>query len=112
VTWTQSHPHHLRSAANESRHFYTRSSRAQKLRQLGFLLVSANNPPALPVDVTLTRIAKADLDDDNLAYAFKAIRDGVADAFGVNDRDPRISWSYSQERARTCSIRIAIAVRT
>lgn len=101
----------LRSAANESRHHFTRSSRAHKLRQLGFLLVSANSPPLLPVDVTLTRIAPRELDDDNLAYAFKAVRDGVADALGLkNDRDPRVSWSYSQERGKA-AVRITLEPR-
>jgi len=49
--------------------------------------------------VTLTRIAPRALDDDNLRGALKAVRDGVADWLGLaSDRDPRITWQYSQER--------------
>ena len=49
--------------------------------------------------VTLVRIAPRNLDTDNLARAFKAIRDGVADALGVNDNDPRIEWRYEQRKS-------------
>lgn len=49
--------------------------------------------------VKLMRVApSAGLDDDNLRGALKAIRDGVADALGVDDRDPRVEWKYDQRR--------------
>lgn len=49
--------------------------------------------------VTLTRIAPRALDEgDNLAMALSAVRDGVADALGINDRDPRVTWRYAQRR--------------
>lgn len=69
-------------------------------RRLGMLAVSGNRDavPVLPVTVTIVRIAPRALDDDNLAYAAKAIRDGVADALGVRDNDPRVSWRYAQEK--------------
>jgi hypothetical protein len=46
--------------------------------------------------ITLTRIAPRWLDDDNLAGACKAVRDGVADAIGLDDRDHRLRWAYLQ----------------
>lgn len=52
----------------------------------------------LPVVVTLTRRSPRALDDDNLRSALKAVRDGVADALGVDDRDPRVTWEYDQVR--------------
>lgn len=48
--------------------------------------------------VTITRIAPRSLDDDNLAGSAKHVRDGVADALGINDRDPRVQWRVAQER--------------
>jgi hypothetical protein len=49
--------------------------------------------------ITLTRIGPGTLDsEDNLAGGFKAVRDGIADALGVNDRHPRLRWFYGQER--------------
>jgi hypothetical protein len=38
------------------------------------------------------------LDDDNLAAGFKSVRDGIADALGIDDRDPRVTWAYAQQR--------------
>lgn len=50
--------------------------------------------------VTLWRLAPRKLDSDNLAGALKAIRDGIAEALGVDDGDPRITWRYEQERCK------------
>lgn len=51
--------------------------------------------------VTLTRVKgprQRDFDDDNLRSAFKAIRDGIADAIGIDDGSKGIRWEYAQER--------------
>jgi len=63
-----------------------------------------------PLRITITRIAPAQLDDDNLAGACKATRDGVADWLGVDDRDRRIEWRTAQERGpvKTYGVRIEI----
>lgn len=55
--------------------------------------------PSPPVVVTMTRIAPRELDDDNLAGAFKSLRDETAKALGCGDsvRDP-IQWRYAQRR--------------
>jgi hypothetical protein len=50
-----------------------------------------------PVVVTLTRLGKQSLDSDNLAGAFKACRDEVAELLGVDDADDRVTWQYTQE---------------
>lgn len=52
----------------------------------------------LPCIVTLVRVSPRALDDDNLRGALKAIRDGVADRLGIDDRDPRVEWSYAQRK--------------
>lgn len=46
--------------------------------------------------ITLTRIAHRRLDTDNLQRALKAVRDGVADALGIDDGDARLEWRYEQ----------------
>lgn len=52
------------------------------------------------IAVRLTRHAPSDgLDDDNLRSAFKAIRDGIADALRIDDGDRRIAFEYAQRRA-------------
>lgn len=62
------------------------------------LAFSGKTPPSLPAVVTLTRVGKRQLDDDNLAAAFKSIRDEVAVWLGCGDspKDP-IEWRYQQE---------------
>jgi hypothetical protein len=42
----------------------------------------------------------------------KGIRDGVADAYGIPDNDPRIRWEYAQEKCKrgTYGIRIEVEV--
>lgn len=52
----------------------------------------------LPCRVGITRLAPRTLDDDNLASACKAVRDGVAEWLGIDDRDPRVEWSVAQEK--------------
>lgn len=66
-----------------------------------------------PLVVTLTRIAPRVLDSDNAVGALKHVRDGVADALGVKDNDPRVTWSYAQERGkvREHGVRIEIGAR-
>ncbi len=62
--------------------------------------------------VTLTRIAPSSgLDDDNLRAALKAVRDGVADAMGINDRDPRVLWIYDQRREKPREYAVEILIQ-
>lgn len=46
--------------------------------------------------VEFIRRSQKRLDTDNLAFAFKAMRDSVAWTLGVDDNDPRIIWNYEQ----------------
>jgi len=61
---------------------------------------------ASALTVGLLRIAPRKLDSDNLAAAFKGIRDGVADVLGIDDGDDRISWLYEQRRANAGDSRV------
>ena len=63
-----------------------------------------------PFTVVLTRYGKRELDDDNLASAFKYVRDGVAKALGVDDGDKsRVLWEYAQVAgSKDYSVRIEI----
>lgn len=64
-----------------------------------------------PAIVTLCRVGPRPLDDDNLAAAFKAIRDEVAAWLGCGDgaKDP-VRWRYDQRRGppKTYAIEITI----
>lgn len=90
----------LPSVANLREHWAVKARRvkAQRLAvawRLKFLLDIVDPPPCI---VTLTRVAPRKLDDDNLAAAFKAVRDQVAEFLGVDDADHRVTWRYAQAK--------------
>lgn len=61
--------------------------------------------------VVLTRIAPRSLDDDNLPRSFKAIRDGIAEALGMDDNvKSKLKWGYAQEKGppKKYAVRIQI----
>ena len=66
--------------------------------------------PRLPARVLLTRVAKRQLDDDNLRGAMKAVRDGVAAALGIDDADPRVTWLYDQKAGPPQTYAVEIVV--
>lgn len=67
-------------------------------------------PVRAPCVVTFTRVAPGrGLDpEENLPGSLKAIKDEVAEILGADDRDPRITWKYEQERGEW-GVRIHIA---
>lgn len=53
----------------------------------------------VPAVVTITRVSFGRLDSDNLAFSAKALRDGVADALGIDDGDvARVRFRYLQRK--------------
>ena len=56
--------------------------------------------------VTITRLGKRKLDDDNLASSAKHVRDGIADALGIDDGDERLRWRYRQETPKPYGVRV------
>lgn len=104
-------PIRLGSVSNLREHWSQRAKRAKSHRGSVSLAVAYYaRELGLPVTVTLTRIAPRALDDDNLRGALKATRDGIADAFGVDDRDPRITWLYAQRRGKPREYGLEIAI--
>lgn len=57
--------------------------------------------------ITMTRIGRK-CDSDNLAGAFKAVRDEVAALIGIDDGDERIEWQYRQRPGNPGGIEIAL----
>ncbi len=80
-----------------------RCGRTKRERNTGYLIGKAMGVKA-PVTVTFTRYSVGVIDDDNLPACFKAIRDGIADAAGVDDGpNGGITWRYQQEKvSRGC----------
>lgn len=104
-------PIKLPSCANMREHWAARAKRTKHFRLAAGYAVAGEQVPDGPVVVTLTRIGKRTLDDDNLASAFKAIRDGVADGLGINDNDPSVTWAYAQRVGKVYGIEIEIGER-
>lgn len=95
-------PVRLESVANKREHWAAKSRRTKVHRSTAYWLLRAlaAKPPGGRHAVLIVRVAPRQLDDDNLRSAAKALRDGVADWWGCDDRDPRIEWRYAQERGR------------
>ena len=92
-----------------NRFAHARLSKAHRTRARSALAAVAM-PPGLPLTVVLTRIAPRDLDTDNLASAFKATRDGVADWLGVDDGSKDLDWQYAQRRGGAGEYMVEIEV--
>ena len=95
---TISIPIKLVSVANLRMHWAVKAKLAKSHRSRvgAFLRHEAPIPPTTPLTVVLTRIAPRRLDSDNLASAFKACRDGIADWLEVDDGNQGIQWVYEQ----------------
>jgi len=103
----------IESEANLHEHRMVKANRVKLQRSIARTTIVQKFGRALPgvnYTVILTRIAPRPLDTDNLARSFKAIRDGIADALGIDDGSKRLTWSYAQEKGppKRYAIRIEI----
>lgn len=103
------------SEANIMCHWSKRHKR-NKRNAMSLLPIKYDIPKQLPCVIRLTRLAPRKLDSDNLAYAFKGIRDTLADfikpglAPGRAD-DKDINFEYAQEYLKKdYAIRIEVLV--
>lgn len=63
-----------------------------------------------PLVVHLVRIGGRRMDDDNLASAFKHVRDGVADFIGIDDGSDRVRYTYYQRKLSVRGEKPGIAI--
>lgn len=96
------------SEANRREHWAARHRRASNQKLMVAAALSGKKLPPLPAVITLTRIGKRRMDSDNLAGAFKAVRDQIARTYGVDDGDPRYTWQYAQKIGKQYGIEISI----
>lgn len=104
---------HTVSESNARGHWGKRAKRAKEQRGVVCLALRARLACLLEqakLVVTIARVAPRELDDDNLRGALKGVRDGVADWLEINDRDPRVSWAYAQERGGVRQYAVKIRV--
>jgi hypothetical protein len=93
------------SAANLREHWRTRHTRVKGQRSFIFYALQADVgrvcPWHVPLRVDLVRVNAHPLDSDNLAAAFKAFQDGIADYLAGmygrgQDRQEGLAWTYAQ----------------
>ena len=107
------------SEANLRENWHVKAKRVRMQRQITRVMIEQeckrgkwqdNDFPGLTYIVTLTRVAPRPLDTDNLARSFKAVRDGIADALGIDDGSKRLTWNYAQEKGppKRYAVRIEI----
>ena len=77
-------------------HTNKKNRRVANLHAQSFLNLCGRSPKG-KITVTFTRVGRS-LDSDNLQGAFKAVRDGVAESFGINDNSPRWIFVYEQRK--------------
>lgn len=93
-------------------------SKKSKRNKIYFLLLKRSFmtntiPITLPCSVFLIRKGKRLLDDDNLMFAFKGIRDTICQLItgkprGHGDNDPGFTWMYGQEISKKYEVYIEI----
>ncbi len=102
------------NVGNQRLHWAVKARQTKKHRGMGCqagkdLMIRIVKAPRYMV--TLTRYSSKLGDSDALPSAFKALRDGIADAFGVDDSPGSpLSWEYKQELCPLgcCGCRIEI----
>lgn len=95
------------SEANRRDHWRVKAKRAKQHRRWAAAVCPRH---ALPCVVAMTRLSAGELDDDNLRSALKAVRDGIADALGVDDRDPRVRWEYGQAKCKRGEFGVRVTI--
>lgn len=129
VTWEV--PLRVVNGTNAREHHFAAAKRTKRLRQefvtftraTGFLpfvkfyapkqprtyAIARWEPPyALPLVVTMTRLAPRSYDDDGAVASMKPIRDQLAELLGINDNDSRVTWVVKQESRRMPGVRITL----
>lgn len=101
----------LVNPTNEHTHWRIRHKRSQEQRHKARVVAQAAGVhlEPLPLVITITRVGPGKLDSDSLPPSGKHVRDGIADAIGVDDGDDtKVTWLYAQERAKTWGVRVEI----
>ena len=105
-------PIRIWSEANLRGHWRSKAARVKGQRQAAAWSLMQQPKPALPAVITIARIAPRELDDDNLAGGCKAVRDGIADWLGLDDRDKRLTWRYEQRKGKRAEYATEIRIES
>jgi hypothetical protein len=91
--------------------WHAKIARWKQQRDLTEMYVKRLDLPPLPVVVTMTRIGKRMLDDDNLSGSLKRVRDSIASVYGVDDGSPLCRWVCEQEIGKEYGVKVSLAAK-
>jgi hypothetical protein len=103
------------SEANARDHWRVRNARKkgqQEAAYFAFKGATRGRAVKLPCVVRFLRIGPHRLDSDNLAGAFKGIRDQLAQLLGADDGSDLIRWEYDQCAIGERSYNVKVQVRS
>jgi hypothetical protein len=97
ATWTI--PLRTRNPLNGSHKSHWTITRERKREREIVAAIIRGDAPRLPVMAKLTRRGTGEMDRDGLVASLKSVRDEIAAAYGVDDKDSAktIMWEYEQE---------------
>lgn len=111
-------PIRLECVTNKREHWraVAERKRSQRLSVQFYLLyfaewktIEKRNTDRFPMTITITRLGLRKMDGDNLQTSAKYVRDGIADALGIDDGDEsKVTWLYSQEIGKSYGCRVTI----
>lgn len=107
VNMSNAREHHMAKYKRESS--YRGITRMATIARLRDQRLDVRALVMLDLTVTITRfgLGTRPLDDDGLSSACKGVRDGIADALGIDDGSKHLRWLYAQRRGEWgCEIRI------
>lgn len=100
------------SEANGREHWAAKARRVKQHRGAALLMtkraILSTIGESIAMRVELIRVSPRSLDTDNLTSALKATRDGIADALGIKDNDPRVTWEYGQEKGKPPCVKVRL----
>lgn len=111
-------PIRVRNLLNERVHWRTRARYNKQIREPAMLfaqniLSDVPKPKGCRYVVTLTRHSRTakKMDCDGLQAAMKPVRDGIADALGIDDGSERIEWKYGEKKTGEYAVEVMIEVQ-
>ena len=108
MTLTETFFFRTRTPGNSRRHWRKDAREAKEQRTAVANRLRYGALPPFPVEVTLTRYSPRKLDPQNMPGAMKHVIDGVADAYGIDDGDPRWRFVYRQEKSPVHGVQVSI----
>lgn len=102
-------PVRTQTESNCNEHWRTRHRRSKAQREVTAALLAHIKAPEPPCVVTITRVSKGVMDDDNLASSAKHVRDEIAKWIGVDDKHRDIvRYVYEQRRGKEFLLEVDI----